>query len=69
MDVDEEGTEAAAVTVMPMVGASIAKEKRQPKIFNADHPFIFGIWVHENIGTILFLERLMIPPSSFTSIV
>jgi serine protease inhibitor len=46
VDVDEEGTEAAAATGMSIIGSSIAMEKRQPKIFNAYHPFIFGI-VHE----------------------
>ena len=40
--VDEEGTEAAAVTVMMMMESCCYKPK-PPKIFRADHSFIYYI--------------------------
>lgn len=56
VDVNEEGTEAAAATAT-LFGIKMAA---QPPIFRADHPFIFLI--RENsTGSILFLGRLMDP--------
>jgi len=52
--VDEEGTEAAGAT------AVIKKESLQRKVFNADHPFIFGIQ-EKSTGNILFLGRVADP--------
>ena len=54
--VDEEGTEAAAATGMPMVWAL-------PFEFRADHPFIFLIRDRET-GAILFLGRVLNPGDS-----
>jgi serine protease inhibitor len=58
VDVNEEGTEAAAAT-----GAVMAMRAMRPKpipIFRADHPFVFLI--RENAsGSILFLGRLAEP--------
>ena len=48
--VDEEGTEAAAVTIGGVEGASAPLE---PKRFYADHPFVFVIR-EKQYGTILF---------------
>ena len=57
--VDEEGTEAAAATVVIIKATSIG-EPVQLKIFDADHPFIFMI--RENsTGAILFMGRITNP--------
>lgn len=58
VDVNEEGTEAAAATavVMRLTALSPAAEKT----FRADHPFLFLIR-HNPSGTILFLGRLARP--------
>lgn len=58
--VDEEGTEAAAVTVIEFVTESAIMEPPDPKVFRADHPFIFLI-VEESTNTILFMGRVMDP--------
>ena len=54
--VDEEGTEAAAVTAVVMTQTAVM----QRKIFRADHPFIFIIQEKET-GNILFLGRVNDP--------
>ena len=56
-DVNEEGTEAAAVTVI--VTAFISQPPPPPR-FIADHPFIFIIQDDES-GAILFMGRLSDP--------
>jgi serpin B len=57
IEVNEEGTEAAAATGV-VVG--LRSLPRPPKEFNADHPFLFLI--RENsTGTILFMGRMMDP--------
>jgi serpin B len=56
---DEEGTEAAAATGTGMA-ATAMPAFRQPKIFRADHPFVFAI-VHQQSGAILFMGRLADP--------
>ena len=60
VDVNEEGTEAAAATVVEMKRASAVA--RQPKVFRADHPFLFAI-LHNTTKTALFLGRLSEPKS------
>ena len=57
VDVNEEGTEAAAVTVVTMPPAASA-----PKIsiFRADHPFLF-LFRDNKTGSILFLGRVLDP--------
>ncbi len=58
VDVNEEGTEAAAATAVPMRAA--AEEKPKPKVFKADHPFMFLI--SDNLsGSILFMGCLSEP--------
>jgi len=42
IELQEEGTEAAAVTVK-IVEAKKEEPKDQPKVFRADHPFLFLI--------------------------
>jgi serpin B len=60
--VDEEGTEAAAATAIPMAPKAIAvpDEQSKPIEFIANHPFIFLIR-DKTTGTILFMGRVMNP--------
>jgi serpin B len=58
VEVNEEGTEAAAVTGVPL--SSSSAEPQRPPIFRADHPFIFFIRDTRS-GNILFLGRLAQP--------
>jgi serpin B len=60
VDVYEEGTEAAAATAMIMTECGSAGPPPPPKIFRADHPFIFLIKDNET-GAILFLGRYVKP--------
>lgn len=46
MQVDEEGTTAAAATMFLPVGSAFIKE--EPKEFIADHPFIFILTKDKN---------------------
>jgi len=63
VDVNEEGTEAAAATAMTYaVYACILPLKTLPQ-FRADHPFLFFIQ-HNATKSILFLGRLVKPPSA-----
>ena len=57
--VDEEGTEAAAATAVMMAGGAMPRPE-QPKVFKADHPFVFLIR-HNGTGAILFAGRLAAP--------
>jgi len=57
VEVNEEGTEAAAATGIGMNTFSMPLPK---PIFKADHPFLFLIQ-HNNSGAILFLGRLVRP--------
>ena len=56
--VNEEGTEAAAVTSVG--GPQVASLPPQPVLFIADHPFLFLIQDDES-GTVLFLGRISDP--------
>ena len=57
VEVNEQGTEAAAATagVMPLGAAP-----KPPPIFRADHPFIFLIR-EKQTGSVLFLGRMADP--------
>ena len=59
MDVNEEGTEAAAATGVVM-RAMAARQPEQPPVFRADHPFLFLIR-DTTTGSILFMGRLTNP--------
>jgi len=61
VDVNEEGTEAAAATgvVMKRTAAPV-QEPKKPPVFRADHPFVFMIRDNRN-GAILFLGRITNP--------
>ena len=57
VDVNEEGTEAAAATAVVMKITAIAEP---PPVFRADHPFLFVIR-HNASGSILFMGRVENP--------
>jgi serpin B len=57
VEVNEEGTEAAAATGVVMAMKGIMS---RPRIFKADHPFLFLIRENQN-GSILFLGRIADP--------
>ena len=54
--VDEDGTEAAAVSVAGMIKATSAGPADIPVVFHADHPFLYII-SEESTGAILFAGR------------
>jgi serpin B len=58
VDVNEEGTEAAAATGVTMSLTSLGPS--QTPVFRADHPFVFLIRDNRS-GSILFIGRLMNP--------
>lgn len=60
IDVYEEGTEAAAATVIVMEEKSAPPKETKIPVFRADHPFIFVIQ-HKNTGNILFIGRVVNP--------
>lgn len=60
IEVNEQGTEAAAVTAVVMLGA--AMNMTQPEEFRADHPFIF-LLIDSYTKAILFMGRVMNPKS------
>jgi serpin B len=60
IDVNEEGSEAAAATAMEMMAMGIPPP---PAIFCADHPFIFTI-LHKPTDSILFMGRVSNPPAA-----
>jgi serpin B len=60
VEVNEEGTEATAVTVIGAKPVSSIPVKEEIVTFNADHPFIFLIRDKET-GSILFMGRVMDP--------
>lgn len=59
VEVDEQGTEAAAATGVIMTTRA-APIQREPKVFRADHPFLFLIR-HQDSGAVLFSGRLSQP--------
>ena len=60
VDVNEEGTEAAAATGIIMAPTSAAPDPTPPAVFRADHPFIFMIRDNRN-GSIMFMGRIRNP--------
>ncbi|XP_041449174.1 serine protease inhibitor 42Dd isoform X3 [Drosophila obscura] len=55
IDVNEEGTEAAAATGMILVMHSIPRPDPEPKLFYADHPFTY--YIIKKDSTILFAGK------------
>jgi serpin B len=62
VDVNEKGTEAAAATAVIMEATAVM-QPQPPKIFNADHPFLFAI-MDDNTGQILFMGRVQNPQTA-----
>ena len=60
IEVNEEGTEAAAATAVTMMLKRSKKQKHPTPVFRADHPFIFIIQQNET-GNILFMGRVSNP--------
>jgi serpin B len=60
VDVNEEGTEAAAATATVVAGRAVMPVK-EPVTFRADDPFLFLIR-DSRTGSILFLGRVVNPP-------
>lgn len=62
VELNEEGTEAAAATGVTMVEIESASEPRMPPRFEADHPFLFFLR-EPSTGAILFAGRVVDPAS------
>ena len=60
VDVNEEGTEAAAATGVVMMPMAARLRPEQPPTFRADHPFLFLIRDNQT-GSILFMGRVANP--------
>jgi len=59
VEVKEAGTEAAAATAVVIMAMSAdPSEEPEPKVFKADHPFIFLIQ-EKSTGNILFLGKVV----------
>jgi len=59
IDVNEEGTEAAAATALAIESMAMARNA-PPIVFRADHPFVFLIRDNPS-GSILFMGRVADP--------
>ncbi len=60
LEVNEKGTEAAAVTALGMTVLGFSPKVKPPIIFRVDHPFLFLIYDSRS-KTILFVGRIMNP--------
>jgi serpin B len=60
IDVNEDGTEAAASTALAVSRTSAALDESPPVVFRADHPFIFVIR-DEMSGAVLFMGKVARP--------
>jgi serpin B len=62
IDVNEEGTEAAAATSVTMRTMAMRPVEQAPPVFRADHPFVFLIRDNRS-DSILFMGRMANPGS------
>jgi serpin B len=62
VDLNEEGTEAAAATAVTMRAMAIRAPEAPPPVFRADHPFVFMIRDNRS-ASILFMGRMADPRS------
>jgi serpin B len=62
VDVNEEGTEAAAATAVTMRALAMRAPGGPPPVFRADHPFVFMIRDNRS-AAILFMGRMADPRS------
>jgi serpin B len=60
IEVNEEGTEAAAATAVVMMETAAVHEPEQPVRFVADHPFLYFIR-DDSTGAVLFMGRVADP--------
>jgi serpin B len=60
VDVDEQGTEAAASTLLMQTVLGLSPRVAAVPVFRADHPFLFAIGDPDS-GAILFLGRMVDP--------
>ncbi len=60
VDVNENGTEAAAVTAVGMYTTSIPGDQPEKIYFNVDRPFLFAI-TERNTGAVLFIGEMNSP--------
>ncbi len=60
VDVNEEGTEAAAATAVTMRALAMRAPEQAPPVFRADHPFVFLIRDNRS-DSILFMGRMADP--------
>lgn len=58
--IDEKETEAAAVTAIVMGKTMALTEEPEPKVFKADHPFMYLI-VDDDTNQILFMGKMLNP--------
>jgi len=63
VDVDEEGTEAAAATAVVMMRAIAVRDEPEIPVFRADHPFVVLIQDNDS-GAVLFAGRVVNPTGS-----
>src|SRR5262245_46088655 len=59
-EVNEVGTEAAAATAIVMSRCAAVMRPVEPKVFKADHPFLFFIRAR-NTNAVLFSGRVLDP--------
>ena len=57
IEVNEEGTRAAAATALQYIGAVLNHPELPPVVFQAGHPFLYLIIANQS-RTILFMARL-----------
>lgn len=62
IEVDEEGTEAAAAASVEITYKSVSDDTEKITVMRVDHPFIFAIRERAS-GTILFIGKIMNPVS------
>lgn len=67
IEVDEEGTEAAAATATTADIAALPDDDKDIKIFKADHPFMFII-KEKDTESILFIGRVSFPTTKVVPI-
>ncbi|HMF17668.1 MAG TPA: serpin family protein, partial [Gemmataceae bacterium] len=60
VEVNEEGTEAAAATGVVSRGLCAVRPPTEPLVFKADHPFLFFI-TDRDTGAVLFSGRVVYP--------
>jgi serpin B len=61
LDVTEVGTEAVgSITIQMSSSVALSGEENKPRVFRADHPFMFIIY-HKPSGCILFMGRVTDP--------